>query len=578
MKKKLLSLLLVLFMLLSVASINAEGKKTKVIATTFPSYDWTKNLLQGLEEEFDLQLLQDKGVDLHNYQPTAQDFMKLAKADMLIHVGGVSDSWVSKAMQQAENKNLKLLSLVDAIGDSTKNEKMVEGMQEAPHAHSHEEHSDEKHTDANHHEEDKHYEKHDEHKSEEHAEQKHDEHSEHNHNEHHDHEHKEVSSLEGWQGSWNSYLSYFEDEKLMEVLKNKAEAGNTTVEKLMERLKAQLDTEFAGMKVEGDKLSFFDKFEMMGGKEIAKTEYKFVKTHKLKLGEHEIEWHEFRAEGEAKYQSLLLTEVHSHGEGSLSHFHLRYGNNVEELLNNDKWWPTFVSGSTTAEKIVESMTHNEKKHDERNEHANHNHDEHHDHEHADHNHNEQHKHEHDEHEHTHVDEHVWLSIKNSIKIVEKIADSLIELRPDLKEKILANKESYIKKLSELDEKYEKELSKLENKSVIVADRFPFVYLMEDYGIKYYAAFSGCAAEAEASFETIKFLAQKADEINAKSLFVLEGSNKGIAEAVNKASKNPNREINVLNSIQTTSMEEINAGASYLNIMEQNLEQLLKALK
>lgn len=548
--KKLLSLLLVLFMMLSAISINADSQKLSVIATTFPSYELTKNLLTGLENEVDLQLLQDKGVDLHNYQPTAQDFMKLAKANMLIYVGGPSDNWVSKAMEQAENKDMKLLSLVDAIEGSAKQEAMVEGMQEAPHAHSHDDH-DHEHADHDHHDH-------------EHADHKHDEHE-------HKHEHKEGScesvSLNEWKGSWNSYLGYFEDAQITEALKKKAEKNNTTVEQLKEKSEKQMHTDFLGMKMDGDKLVLLDKFESNDGKAISEATYKFVKVHMVKFGKHDVEWHEFKAEGEAKYPVLLLTDVHGHGEGSLSHFHLRYGSDVDELLKNENWWPTFVASSVTAENILASLSHGEEKHDD-----------HHDHEHADHKHDEHEHHDHEGHSHTHVDEHVWLSIKNSIKIVEKIAASLIELRPELKEKILANKDSFVKELSSLDKKYEDELSKIENKTVIIADRFPFLYLMEDYGIKFYAAFQGCAAEAEASFETIKFLAEKADEIKAKTLFVLEGSNKNIAEAVNKASSNAAREITVLNSIQTISMEEINAGASFLKIMEANLEALLKALK
>lgn len=186
------------------------------------------------------------------------------------------------------------------------------------------------------------------------------------------------------------------------------------------------------------------------------------------------------------------------------------------------------------------------------------------------------QHEH-HHEHSEPDEHVWLSLRNAEIICRKLADTLSEIDPSHKENYAENLRTYAGKLSSLDKEYTSMVKDSERKIILVADRFPFRYLADDYGLKYYAAFSGCSAESEASFETVIFLAQKADELNLPCVIKIDGTNHKIAETVVNSSKNHDRRILVLDSMQSATMNDIKAGKTYLNTMRSNLEILKEAL-
>lgn len=107
-----------------------------------------------------------------------------------------------------------------------------------------------------------------------------------------------------------------------------------------------------------------------------------------------------------------------------------------------------------------------------------------------------------------ADEHVWLSLKNAKTLVDAISNALQELDPDNKDTYAANTSAYIEKLSALDGAYQSAVDGAARKTVLFGDRFPFRYLVDDYGLRYYAAFAGCSAESEASFETVSFLAKR----------------------------------------------------------------------
>ena len=115
-------------------------------------------------------------------------------------------------------------------------------------------------------------------------------------------------------------------------------------------------------------------------------------------------------------------------------------------------------------------------------------------------------------------------------------------------------------------------------TVLFGDRFPFRYLFDDYGIDYYAAFVGCSAETEASFNTIVTLADKVDELGLDTVFVIENSDTSIAEAIIRNSKSKDQQILTLNSIQSVSSEMIKDGATYISLMEKNCETLGSVLK
>ena len=105
------------------------------------------------------------------------------------------------------------------------------------------------------------------------------------------------------------------------------------------------------------------------------------------------------------------------------------------------------------------------------------------------------------------------------------------------------------------------------------DRFPFRYLLDDYGLKYFAAFAGCSAESEASFQTIKFLSGKVDELNLSCVMTIEGANHKIAETIIANTAAKTQKILVLNSMQGKV-----DGETYLSVMAKNLEILREAVK
>ena len=321
----------------SKSSESTNGKKLKVVTTIFPEYDWVMQILGDKADKADVTMLLDKGVDLHSYQPSTADISKISEADVFIYVGGESDEWVKDVLKQAKNKNLKVINLMDVIGDKAKEEEVKEGMQ---------------------------------------AEDEHDHDKDKDHDEKHDQD-----------------------------------------------------------------------------------------------------------------------KEHDH----------------------DKDEPEY-------------------------------------------------------------DEHVWLSLKNAKIFTKKISDVLSEVDKDNAKTYKANYKNYAEKLDELDKKYAEAVSSAKVKTLVFGDRFPFRYLVNDYGLDYYAAFVGCSAESEASFETVTFLAKKIDELGLKHILTIEGKNHKIAKAVIENTKNKSQKILTLDSMQSTTSNDVKNGATSLGIMEKNLEVLKKALK
>ena len=187
---------------------------------------------------------------------------------------------------------------------------------------------------------------------------------------------------------------------------------------------------------------------------------------------------------------------------------------------------------------------------------------------------EEHEHEH-EHGEKEYDEHVWLSLKNTKIFVQEIAEELGRVNPENAEVYRNNAGNYIAELTALDEEYERAVAEGEKAAIVVADRFPFLYLTSDYGITYFAAFSGCSAETQANPLTIARLAEKTDEYGLNAIIKLEGSDGRWAEAVKSATTNKNQKILTLDSMQTTVIKD---GKTYLAAMRSNLEVLKEALE
>lgn len=305
------------------AESGADGDsddRISVVATIFPEYDWVKAILGDNAGQVDVTLLLDSGVDLHSYQPTADDILKIADCDLFIYVGGESDEWVDDVLAQASNKNMKVINLLDVLGDSVREEELVEGMEE--------EHEDEQ------------------------------------------------------------------------------------------------------------------------------------------------------------------------------------GDDEEE-------------------------------------------------------------------EGPEYDEHVWLSLRSTEVLCREIADALGTLDPDNKDTYDANAKAYIEELEELDGQYAEAVKDAKVKTLVFGDRFPFRYLVDDYGLDYYAAFAGCSAESEASFETITFLAKKVDELKLNYVMTIEGTDHSIAETIVKNTEAKDQQILTLDSMQSTTSA---SDDHYIDIMKSNLEVLKQALQ
>ncbi len=323
--------------------VEAEGDKISIVTTIFPEYDWVREILGDQADNAELTMLLDNGVDLHSYSPTAEDIMNIANCDLFVYVGGESDEWVADALKEKVNDDMVVINLMDVLGDSVKEEEVVEGM-EADHDHEHEEGEEHEDTEEHEHEEDE---------------------------EHEEHEHEE---------------------------------------------------------------------------------------------------------GEIEY-----------------------------------------------------------------------------------------------------DEHVWLSLSNTKTLCAALSGALQSIDPENAEAYSANEAAYVEKLDALDQQYKDAVDTASVKTVLFGDRFPFRYLTDDYNLDYYAAFVGCSAETEASFETIAFLAGKVDELGLNSVLTIEGEDHRIAETIVQNTQSKDQKILTMDSMQSTTSEDVAAGTTYYSIMESNLEVLKEAL-
>lgn len=311
-------------------SASEDGRKAgteagiQVVTTIFPEYDWVREILGDNPGNAEVTLLLDNGVDLHNYQPTAADILKIATCDIFIYVGGESDEWVEDALTEATNKDMVVIDLLETLGDRVKQEEIVEGME--------------------------------------------------------------------------------------------------------------------------------------------------------------------------------AEEEHDHADGD-----------------------------------------------------------------------------HDEEEETEYDEHVWLSLKNAAVLCDVIADTLAQKDAGNADVYQTNLERYKSRLAALDADYQSAVAAGAKNTVLFGDRFPFRYLTDDYGLSYYAAFVGCSAETEASFETIVFLANKTDELELSSIMKIESSDGKIAETIRNNTKAKDQKILTLDSMQSTTSKDLKNGTTYLSIMESNLNVLREAL-
>lgn len=173
------------------------------------------------------------------------------------------------------------------------------------------------------------------------------------------------------------------------------------------------------------------------------------------------------------------------------------------------------------------------------------------------------------------DEHVWTSPKNAVLITEKIAQTLQTIDAANAEKYRKSAASYITELEALDAEFKQVVSEGSRKTIVVADRFPFRYLADAYGLEYFAAFPGCSEDAEPSAATLAFLIHKVEEEKIPVVFHIEFSNEKVADSICETT---GAEKLLLHSCHNVSKDEMEAEVTYRDLMEQNLSNLKEALQ
>ncbi len=503
-----------------VSDTNDDGKLS-IVTTIFPEYDWVKTIVGDNAENVDITMLLDNGVDLHSYQPTAEDIMKIATCDMFVYVGGESDEWVEDALAEATNENMVVVDLLDVLGESVKEEEIVEGMEAEEHDHDH---SAEVST--------------------------------------FEDDEVEDRTLEDWAGEWQSPYQYLLDGELDEAFEAMAEEkGDMTAEEYKEYYKTGYESDIVSVKIEGDNIEF-----TYENGDVVNSDYEYV-------GYFIQDWSSGTRAAMYRFEAVdkeagapIYIEINDHmiAPHAAEHFHIRMSDeSFDAIVDPETYWPTFFPADMSAQDISDHLS-GKDEHDEEAEEATE--------ETADAD-----EHEHEEGE-VEYDEHVWLSLKNTEVLCTEIEAQLETIDPDNAETYKANLDSYVAELDALDAQYQETVDAASVKTLLFGDRFPFRYLVDDYGLDYYAAFVGCSAETEASFETIIFLADKVNELGLNAVMTIEGNDHTIAETVRDNTESKDQEILTLDSMQSTTSEDVANGASYLSIMTDNLEVLKSALQ
>ncbi len=173
------------------------------------------------------------------------------------------------------------------------------------------------------------------------------------------------------------------------------------------------------------------------------------------------------------------------------------------------------------------------------------------------------------------DEHVWTSIKNAKTISSEIGKAMISKDSDNEEYYRKNLKSFLSELDSLDKDYENAVKKAKNTTLIFGDRFPFRYLFEDYGLKYYAAFPGCSTESDVSAKNMMFLIDKVKAESLPVVYYIEFSARKIADTI---SSETGAEPLLFHSCHTISKEDFDNGITYIDLMKKNLDNLKRGLE
>ena len=516
--------------------------KIKVVTTIFPEYDWAREII-GETKNVDLTLLIGNGVDLHSYQPSIQDIAKISTADIFIYVGGESDGWVKDALKNASNKNMKVINLMESLGDKVKAEEIKEGMQA----------EEEEHEPGHHHDED----------AEEAAAH------------HHSVEFKDSDvkdrSLSEFEGEWTSAYVYYKDGSLDSAIKFTSEQEpKTDLAALRKCYDQGLKTSIDYINIKGSNVSFTTN----GKTTEAKYVYAGYRIVQYSAGNRGVRYF-FEVKGKANgCPKYIGFNDHMIAPTKPEHYHFYSSNiSIDDMCSESDNWPTYFPKNYSKDQVSKAFAgYNPMAHLS----AAADHDQHHEHDH--HEAEGHHHHHHDDEEEIEYDEHVWLSLRNAKILSAEIAAALCEKDPANAAAYKANLTDFAARLDALDAKYAAAVKSASKKTLLFGDRFPFRYLTDDYGLDYYAAFVGCSAETEASFETVIFLSKKVDELGLNSVLKIESGDGKIARTIIQNTKKKNAKVLTLDSIQSTTVKQAKAGMTYLKIMEENLAVLAEALK
>lgn len=371
----------------------------------------------------------------------------------------------------------------------------------------------------------------------------------------HDHSHEEIDpdnigdrELSYYAEDWVTIENALNSGAMDGYVQHNAEANETDFDSQMTAFQTHWASDYPafeitenGLVLDGTAVAYrYAGYELIVGDDSVTVWYGYEAVDTMGVAPKFIAFNDHTAESDDHDHEHEHEDEHDHEKPS--HFHMRYGDeSLSALVEIEGWAPTYFLSSMSNEAVAEAMS----------------------------------GHSHDEAE---LDEHVWLSLRHAQTLTTYIADKLGEVDPENSAVYTANANTYNGKLSALDAEYQSVVDSASIKTLLFADRFPFRYLVDDYNLDYYAAFSGCSAETEASFETIVFLATKINELRLENILVIESSDKSIAETVSENTNDKNQQILVLDSIQSVTSSGIASGATYLSAMESNLAVLEEALK
>lgn len=181
----------------------------------------------------------------------------------------------------------------------------------------------------------------------------------------------------------------------------------------------------------------------------------------------------------------------------------------------------------------------------------------------------------DGHDHSHeIDEHVWTSIPNAVVLIDAIRDAVGTVDADLMETVEENRSAYVERLMEIDADIRETIREAKRTHVVFADRFPFRYFTEEYGLSYAAAFSGCSSAVEPSLSSVNCLVEDVADHEIPAVFKIEFSDGKTADAV---ARETGCAVLEFHSAHNVSKADFEAGVTYADIMAKNAENLKVAL-